>query len=300
MTKSSPNTDSLELLLDTICNMFGGIVFISILVVLMLQTGGEALIEPEEPLSEREMRQLQNDVELSRIELDRLQSAREHQLELLRRHVSSEMTEELDELESLHEEHSDLENQSQDLREDNAERLAEVNEANRQARETKDKRDEVARRRDQLQQEVEERLQESEVSFPKAVAESSTMGLQVVMRYGRLYFKHDPAALLEGRRIVNTEDYVVLGEGGDYVTVTAKVTGGLDIRDEAGFKRSLTRRLQKFPSSRWHFSIAVWPDSFAEFRSVREALTAAGYTYETIIIEQGVNDRGGKRRPVQR
>lgn len=33
----SPTSDSLELLLDTICNTFGGIVFIALLIVVMLR-----------------------------------------------------------------------------------------------------------------------------------------------------------------------------------------------------------------------------------------------------------------------
>ena len=47
---------SLELLLDTICNTFGGIVFISILVVMLLNfTQEETLPRPPDPELQREV-----------------------------------------------------------------------------------------------------------------------------------------------------------------------------------------------------------------------------------------------------
>lgn len=46
--RRTTSADSLELLLDTICNTFGGVLFIAILVVILLRMTGES--EEETPV----------------------------------------------------------------------------------------------------------------------------------------------------------------------------------------------------------------------------------------------------------
>ena len=56
--------DSLELLLDTICNTFGGVLFIAILVVMLLQqTGGAPAIPSPAPVSPVELQSLASQME---------------------------------------------------------------------------------------------------------------------------------------------------------------------------------------------------------------------------------------------
>jgi hypothetical protein len=65
--------DSLELLLDTICNTFGGILFISILVVIMVNfSRGRATIAPPDASLQAELIEWERQLTQSNAEVDRL------------------------------------------------------------------------------------------------------------------------------------------------------------------------------------------------------------------------------------
>jgi hypothetical protein len=44
--------------------------------------------------------------------------------------------------------------------------------------------------------------------------------------------------------------------------------------------------LAPFSPARHHIALAVWPDSFAEFRLVRDHLVRRGFNYELLLIER--------------
>jgi hypothetical protein len=77
------NGDSLDLLLDTICNTFGGIVFISLLVVILANvTGKGASIEPPDQASHTRLVALRRELEAARDKLQRMQSVVQQQQQI--------------------------------------------------------------------------------------------------------------------------------------------------------------------------------------------------------------------------
>ncbi len=69
------DTSSLELLLDTICNTFGGIVFVSLLVVILVNMSSrETADTPPEPVTQAEMLKKQTELESLRQDLKELQT----------------------------------------------------------------------------------------------------------------------------------------------------------------------------------------------------------------------------------
>lgn len=77
--RSAAKQDSLELLLDTICNTFGGVLFIAILMVLLLQQTGQGVTPPPITVPPEKLHELsQRTTELT-AELTRLKANRESQ-----------------------------------------------------------------------------------------------------------------------------------------------------------------------------------------------------------------------------
>ena len=87
--------DSLELLLDTICNTFGGVLFIAILVVMLLQQTGKG-VSPPPPVTvpPEKLHDLSQQITELTAELIRLKANRESQVSI----VDSFSTEEVREL----------------------------------------------------------------------------------------------------------------------------------------------------------------------------------------------------------
>ena len=66
---------SMDLLLDTITNTFGGVLFLAILVAVLLQITGYNVEQPEEPqISEAELRRLETDLSVTVSKLDGIYS----------------------------------------------------------------------------------------------------------------------------------------------------------------------------------------------------------------------------------
>jgi len=81
--RAAPGSDSLELLLDTICNVFGGIILMAILVVLQTQTSAGRIPEPKPADVERALEAQRLRFEYSRLEV-RAAALKDHRQEIER------------------------------------------------------------------------------------------------------------------------------------------------------------------------------------------------------------------------
>jgi len=291
--------DSLDLLLDTICNMFGGIVFISLLVVLLLQNSENVSASRDQEIAPKDIELLKEDLIQTQTELERLQLARRQQLEFLSKYVPDDLHQRLNNLETLTEQNIELEQQSQDLRERNAETVIAIDETEKALTTSAES---VASLRDDIQ-EMEEQLsaaeQEHAVSLPRAQRDYARHSLQISIRFNRAYFRHDLDQLTRGHWVPNLRDYVITKDESGHYEVQVRPTAGIDLADRARAKALLQGHLRCFPPSGWTVSLTLWPESFSSFRTLREILTELGYSLTAITPDTPVSDRGGADRLFQ-
>ena len=264
--------DSLDLLLDTMCNTFGGIILIAILVALL--SGGPLQLAP--PTAETEVVQLR---EQARTELQRLQlvSAQLHQhiqaegldrrVELLRQRETAQtriaaLTRQL-KTEQVH-----LHNlEAQNPRERQAAVEMELEQLEEQAAK-------IQQTADGLQGDIATR-QHSLVRMQaqtRSVLESSVLRLRypkerftskhryyVLVKYGRLY----PTELPGGERNRRTIDWT---ERGDDSLARPRAAAGIDPAGNPGQAEAVFAELN---SASRYIAFIVSPDSFATFSAAQ-------------------------------
>lgn len=313
---------SLELLLDTICNTFGGVLFLAILVSLLLKTARHR--SPEAPASAATPRPAITKAQLIRTSteaselrerLERLEGG----LAAVRRFVNQFSTPEFAvSLERLHAEQrrrNELEAEKvaalevlaadQTARATAAAAKAESEKRVQQAAESSEKeaaRLEQARRRAAelaesailLQEDVEKRqVIESTGKAPRE-RETNKREFGVMLRYGRVYLMHVRSG---ESRSVNTRDFMV-EKGLLSNTAKARPGAGIDIvlPDSDVQLQSV---LADYPPDLWYPCLVVHPDSFDTFQLLKSRLVARGYEYRLLVTDNPVTDRGPATGKVQ-
>lgn len=107
--KAAPASDSLDLLLDTICNTFGGILFIAMLVVILTnQISRDAAPSAPSAESSRALRRLRGELTESESRLTKLRQAVRQKEDLERRFADPESLGLLESLRSLDDDSDEL------------------------------------------------------------------------------------------------------------------------------------------------------------------------------------------------
>ena len=293
--------DSLELLLDTICNTFGGIVFIALLIVLLLRETGSLTAEaPREPVAPDEIERLAGEFDSITAELAALRTA---EADLARR---SEVFAPGD-IQDLLKQRNTLVARAGELRTDrdrwiseNASATAEMirgeEELQKRLADLPIARQEVAQLEADLDAARESKVEE--IRNPLVRGATAFRNLGLIVRYGRVYVWHRYSAT--GRRLgLNTDEFVVVADETDTLVTHPDPTKGIPLTPGMVTTESLRQRLRPFPSSRWYCEVVVRPDSFDEFPILRDALIAEGYEYRLMPTNGSVVDRGGSDRRIQ-
>ena len=283
--RSKINASSLDLFLDTICNAFGGIMFLSILIAVLAQLrDSQQSTEPvDEALSQSEVDDFSH-------KLDELQSERQRVLATI------------ESLEKLREDP----NQSEVL-----ELKKQVRQANLMLDQAIAEQSDVTLKLSEVQLEVTNRKREAVELEEKLVAaraayldkakaieealasheqkteipvnrESNKANLLFAMRYGKLYLisdANDPAS-----SNYNTNHAII--------TKTASTTE-LKPRKEAGWDLAVPTNVSQLevaianrsPNDTF-LSVAVWPDSFKEFARFKEICLRIGYDYQLVPLSE--------------
>lgn len=304
---------SLELLLDTICNTFGGVLFLAMLVSLMLtQTRRKTDASPSDAVPA-----------VSAAQLSRLET---------------KMSEAVSVVEMLEAQASQARRASADFAVANArDMLAELESAERQADQAEVRRSSLLVRvaaeqastaqasaakaaaerdsqrqaadaqhaRTRLAELVKER--ESLMASAKRIRENAvrdntinTTGnaprtrlpdksqFPLMVRYGRLYLMKK---LQAGRLVVN-EDQFVLTPGMLLNKAAAKPHAGIDLANKDGRDEAMRLVMADFPPSRWYAVLVVHPDSFEEYITVKNWLVDRGYNFMPLPTRSTVSDTG--------
>jgi hypothetical protein len=308
---------SLELLLDTITNTFGGILFIAILVSLMLRSTSEQVWEEaarHEPMTPLEAARLEVHLEDLRTEAELLQKriaakpparegdgddrpAREFAA------AAAALQTALDDRAAAAASVIELQQQAAESRQ----RVAEIKEAQANAgqravaaeQQVADAREEAAKLAkailalEQAAAEVIERT----VSLPN-LRPSTKNEVGLYLRFDHVFQMH----AWQGQRRLgpNTEQFVVLpvaGEDGVQQVARPKPGAGLPVT-AATVRQTLRDLLRPFPPGRFVVGLIVFDDSFDVFQLVKAAIVEAGYEYRPMPLQAGesVVDFGGVGR----
>jgi len=297
--------DSLELLLDTICNTFGGIIFIAILVVILLQQVDDRSGSVEAsalPVSPAELNRRQAQLVRLESELESLrvaQSAQEEQDATLAPQETKRLVEQRN---AAREEHRQQQVKRDALLVETASQQSQIEQTKFELASTDE---DLARTKEAVAQ-LEEQIKlaraarHRELRTPVTRSPDSAMEIGLIVRYGRMYVwhKYDQS----GRRLgLNTDEFVVVKEDADGVHSAPIPTAGiaLDASSETGAR--IAQRLRQFSPREVHIAIVVRPDSFEHFAYLRDALLSLGFEYRLMPMRDGdaIVDRGGTDVRVQ-
>lgn len=293
--------DSLELLLDTLCNTFGGVLFIAMLVTVLLQMSGKGdASKPREPIDAELLHDLADELEVLGRERDSL-------LHELRAHPPEPANSD-DPAGRTHARLAETKARLEDLERRRDAKLVETGRTDANAL-TFDKEATAARGRPrELEREI-EKLREQVAEIHRAnsrivrtpVAHTTEKrGLAIELRYDRLYLVHTYNAAGD-RMGPNLDEYVLLAETDDRLVITADPTRGTPIADRQAVLESLRKRLDRFSSSVWFLDVVVRSGSFGSFHALQEASHELGYEMRVLPFADSVEvlDRGGDRSDVQ-
>lgn len=295
--------DSLELLLDTICNTFGGVLFIAILVVLLLQqTGGGPEAPTVEPASPVELQALVIRLESVAADLARLRQNRDSQQAVVRDFAPKTILDQIARLHVVTAAQEALQTVVDQLLAGNA-ALARQTESLAARNETvqEDLRAALARHK-QAQADLERERQGrvEEIRMPVVRPAGRKQEVALILRYGRLYVwhKYGPGHVRLG---LNTDDFVVLSEGDDALATRPNPAAGTALNDSTESRQAVRRVLQRFDKRTCNLGVVVRPDSYAVFRYLRDQAIGLGFDYRLVPVDAdtALTDRGGDSKGVQ-
>lgn len=311
--RRSSADSSLELLLDTICNTFGGVLFLAMLVSLMLtQTRRKTDASPADPapaVSAAELVRLETRAD----DATRTVEALEAQVRQARRVAGDLAVPDADaQLAAM--EAAELRATEAEAR--RAELLAtlaaeQAASARAQAARSTDEREqrrlaaEAERARQRLADAVDERerLVASGVRVRDDAARRETIHstggtprarlptknqFPLMVRYGRLYLMKK----LRGGELVVNEDDFTLTPGLLLNVAKAKPHAGIDLGVVEGRDAALRRITADFPPSDWYAILVVHPDSFEEYITAKNWLVERGYNFMPLPTDDVVTDAG--------
>lgn len=300
--RRSLGQDSLELLLDTICNTFGGVLFIAMMVVLLLQQTSKDVLPPT-PLPPAEELQAQG-LKLAALtrELARLQQVRASQAIVVEGLVSEAVHALLQQRRQLHETRTQLQAAVDQRRVENADltvQVAQVEASNRQVVvDLESAIEEQKQAKSQLETERKSRTQD--VRLPVVRSRVSKTEIGVILRYGRLYLWHDYDAN-QIRQGLNTRDFVVIEETDGEMFTQPNPIRGIPLDNSTESKTKIQRLLRPFDPNHHYIAVVTRPDTYGEFQILRDLLLAAGYEYRLMPLEEDtqISDTGGSGGQVQ-
>lgn len=284
----------MDLLLDTVSNVFGGVMFLTLLAALLvISRGGKALQQPIthpiDPITTLDPSLTIQAIDLQLAELDFTLESQARTLETMT--PDEKIEEKIVELDRLHRELQTIAVQSA-----SESSMLEIEMA---AKNQTVSSQAVLQRQLEL---LKSQVKEKEVALERIEEKSSrkitfsllhntlTQDVVLLLRDGKIYqFQTSPT--LE----VNFDDMTELRDG---VYIPKKAAGRTTT--PAVVNDVVKRTVASFPPNRYHVSIFVWDDSFSAFNPLRNALVDAGYQYRTVPCTQdSVLSRGGGDALVQ-
>ncbi|MEO2048100.1 MAG: hypothetical protein ABGX16_16215 [Pirellulales bacterium] len=279
--------DGLGLFLDTICNAFGGIIFISILLALVVQV----TVSEDQPIDSQAVQRASDQLDELKREIQRLERI-EAQLTGMSTHG---VDQDLKNLEDEYEKRSRIVQQQEETRR----MLRQTLTAHRQglskaeaalislADRVRETTDQV--RRTTMQLDEERRKRRLEVNLPKT-RRSTKKRILFALAFDRLYTVYkDPVTEdeldAEQLKLISTVSFVPNPDRGKPM-------------DGNEWKSTLVEILDKVTPDTHAVRLVVWADSFDSWKKVRKEFVDRGFDYSLLLLDdkEVVSfGRGGQR-----
>ena len=302
MNRRRPATSgSLDLLLDTICNTFGGILFVAMLVVVMLQmTAKSNDAQHLESVSESELLELERQQAEVKAELDSYVRASALQLAQVSLVDPTATTLWNELLEIQKERHSLVDTKLQTLGrtaklQANVSRIRKsLHDMESQDKEWQRKNTEVTLA---IAQETKKRTHDAELPRVRTSGKSE---VQTTLRYGRFYIWHKYDAN-GSRNGLNTDEFIILEDTPIGLVTTQLPYAGTAIDGSDDTINEVALKLKRFAPRRHYIQVSVWPDSFEQFRHLKAILVDNGFDYRLTPAQADAQfvDRGGNSEGIQ-
>ncbi len=300
MRRRSSQGDSLEMFLDTICNTFGGILFILLFIVLQLRNVHDTVIASREEVSASEVATLQNEKERLTSELDSLQSSEsaiDKVIDTVK--VTPEAKELLEKLKIKTSQRDQIISENQTIE-------AKIDAILSQYVEGEDQeklQDEIRTLEESLDKEktANQELKEQktkDVALPQLHA-SSKREIAIILRFGRLYTweLYDP----NGKNLgIKNNDFTIIEEEEDSQVTVPNPWCGIDLYAEGSYEQ-IKQLFKRFDPKEHKIIVIVFPDSFVTFGFVRDYLKSQKFEITPWAFEEGktIADRGGSGNKAQ-
>jgi hypothetical protein len=275
MKRKLEGESSLELLLDTICNTFGGVIFMAILVVILVQMTSKSVAVDSPPPDQQALTALEGRRGKMQAQLNTLRRAVQQHSRLMDDLTDAESRKLLEDLKRKQAGRDQmLDDRSQAWGEvsqaqiktneisEQLKRLSDASEAARQA---------LASAEQTLQQEVAKRSQTARYSMLRPATKGD---YALAVRFGRLYQLQKIGP--DGNFSINTVDCELKKIGGRD-SIVLKASGGRPLASNA--TPAIGGVLAEADKNLHHLAVFVWPDSFQYFAALRAAFVAAGFEY---------------------
>ena len=302
----STGSDSLDLLLDTICNTFGGVVFIALLIVVMLRLT---------PVSQLDSATVSRAVDTVAARWQRVLRQHHERLGSLRRELQDSLdgweedfSQPLDALEQLEQETLLLRQQVGDtlltistMETETATSRADANQLVEARRAAEAQRDAAAEALESAVRDIaalqldlaaakarlpDQPTLDRPIGLPTERADANAQ-VGLFLKYGRVYFVHEWGPGRNPDQVGPNVDDFNVQPGWFFNTAKPKPHCGIPIDAGGAGSAALVRRLEQFPASDWFVVLVVCEDSFDYFQSVKAQLVELGYRYYLFPLATG-------------
>ena len=274
---------SLELFLDTICNTFGGIVFLAILLSVIVQNRtreadlpqNETSVSPQEAQAMALRGELLNNrfSQLSQL-VDDLKSLQPTNIDNRVDQIADQLKEAQQALAQELEQQKKLASQIAEQARKNAQLAKSHSELEQK---TENAKKSLANEKARLKEQLDDRMQILNLPRVEAVSKRTVI---LMMRFGKLY-----RLFSEGQKLDKTH-LTVTDESSTQFTVEPKRGEGWRVSDVS--QRLLIHQyLAAYPQSSYAAHVFVWPDSFGQFSELKRILIEQNYQYELAPYADG-------------
>ena len=276
---------SLDLLLDTICNTFGGVVFISILVVVLLRMTSQArVVNAPTAEAQAELVALDGRRDQAAAKLKSLREAAAQQQRIVRQIAKPENETLFDELQDLKSRRDLLDEQRLNSLGSLSQSQVAVNQVAAQLetldRLLKDAPPKLAALEAELKAEIDRRAQDARLPLQR---NTDKIGFPLLLRGGRLHSVYVISA--SGSFVFNSGECEMTTALG-VKEVLPKPGAGAAVEDTDGSRQALAERLAGLESDDTYITVFIWPDSFAQFRLLKDVLVARRFEYRLVPMTE--------------
>lgn len=293
--------DSLDLLLDTICNTFGGIIFIALLVVMLLLISGRSGSR-QSPIQRAEEVDLRHQLETLTGLKSRLESSLEQQTETISKLAPNDIENKLNNYKKEMARHAELKTNISRLHDKIHSTEQESKELSKQDKELQSSLELIQSQTEDLKRSLTRQRDSRRKTLKMPTVHSPRQETQVivVLQFNRFYIWHRYSfnGIREG---LNTDDFLILSDETKGIITTPNPAAGIPLDQTNETKQRIIQELSRFHPNRYHLAVIVRPDSYGSFQYLREAIAQLKLEYDLQPTTTDAEwfDRGGSGGFVQ-